>query len=365
MVVTVASLVFVQACGGDDADTESAPSTTGAPDTTTTPDTTTPDTAPPDTTTPDTTTPGTAAPDTTTPDTAPPDTAAPETTTPDSTSPDTTPPDATTPDGSAELERRQIVALGEESVLADLLALGIEPIASSATVDTVGFQGIPDYDTSDIEVLPVTTLSAEYVASLRPEMIIAYQFLVDVVGLDVLEGMAETVVLPTGVTSDQQITIIGEAVDRADRAVELVDELDRELTAGADEVADDCTVSVAAIYPGPSVAAFVDGPWAIPDTVLSLGCALDPDTDDAEPDGNGRAYLSLEQITILDAPQMILMQSESVEGEQQSIDEITSDPIWQQLPAVQADAVDVLDRLGYPGIEGRIRLVGDLTAILP
>lgn len=285
---------------------------------------------------------------------------APPATTPE-TEAETTPATSDEPD---EPERRQIVTLGEESALADILALGVEPIASSATVDTVGFQGIDGYDTSNIEVLPVVTLSLEHLAMLEPEMIIAYQYVVDSVGRDVLESMAELVVLPSGVTATEQITILGDALDRPERAADLVAEFDAALATGSASIEGDCSTTVAAIYAGPSVAAFVDGPWAVPDTVLELGCALDPDTSDASPDANGRAYLSMEQLTILDGPQMILMQTDTVDGEQASVDEIMANPIWNQLPAVQADAVTILDRLGYPGIEGRIRLAAELPVVL-
>ena len=60
----------------------------------------------------------------------------------------------------------RVVSVAEEFVLADLLALGIEPVASTATVDTVGFQGLDEFDTSAIEVLPQTTLNLEYLAAL-------------------------------------------------------------------------------------------------------------------------------------------------------------------------------------------------------
>ena len=44
--------------------------------------------------------------------------------------------------------------------------------------------------------------------------------------------------------------------------------------------------------------------------------------------------------------------------------EMEEDPLWQQLPAVESGNVHTVDRLGYPGIAGRIRLVGDLVEIL-
>ena len=130
-------------------------------------------------------------------------------------------------------------------------------------------------------------------------------------------------------------------------------DLDAATSAAAATVPDDCAVSLAAIYPGPSPAAFVAGPWDIPTSILSTGCALDPDATVAAPDANGRVYQSMEQLGILDAPMLVLLQSDTVEGEQEAVDQLAADPLWAQLPAVQSGDVVEFDRLGYPGATGR------------
>jgi iron complex transport system substrate-binding protein len=134
--------------------------------------------------------------------------------------------------------------------------------------------------------------------------------------------------------------------------------------ASAAQELDGLEVSVAAIYSGPSPAAFVAGPWAVPATLLASGATLAPTPEQAAPDDNGRAYLSLEQLDLLSAPQLLLLQSPLVQGEAQAVEDVMASPLWDSLPAVQADGVTELDRLGYPGIEGRIRLVDDLVAAL-
>lgn len=73
-------------------------------------------------------------------------------------------------------------------------------------------------------------------------------------------------------------------------------------------------------------------------------------------------YLSFEQLGRLSAPQMILLNT--VEGEDASLAEVEADPLWRQLPAVQADRVTELDRLGYPGIAGLTRLYRELADIV-
>lgn len=48
----------------------------------------------------------------------------------------------------------------------------------------------------------------------------------------------------------------------------------------------------------------------------------------------------------------------------EALADIAGLPLWQRLPAVVAGRVVTLDRLGYPGIPGRRRLVDDLTTLL-
>lgn len=264
----------------------------------------------------------------------------------------------------AATDDRRIVVLAEEFVLADVLELGIRPVASTASVPEVGFQGLDAYDTEGIEVLPMTTLSLEYLASLRPDVIITLQFWADQVGEDALRGMGELLLVPDGLPVPERLAALGELLDRRDEAEAVVAELEAATDEAAAAVPENCTVSLAAVYPGPSPAVFVDGPWDLPTAVLSTGCALDPDASVVTPDENGRVYLSMEQVTLLDAPTLVLLQSETVEGEQQALDEITADPLWSRLPAVEDDNVVVFDRLGYPGATGQIRFLEDFTAAL-
>ena len=261
----------------------------------------------------------------------------------------------------ADVDDRRVVVLAEEFVLADVLDLGIHPIASTSAVPEVGFQGLDGYDTSDIEVLPMTTLSLEHLASLRPDVLITLQLWVDEIGEEALQGMGDLVVVPDGLTVPERLTALGDLLDRPDEAAAAVTELDAATERAREAVPDDCKVSLAAIYPGPSPAAFVAGPWDLPTSILSTGCALDPDPSVAAPDENGRVYVSMEQLGMLDAPTLILLQSETVEGERQALDEITADPLWSELPAVQDDNVITFDRLGYPGASGQIRFLDEFA----
>ena len=86
-----------------------------------------------------------------------------------------------------------------------------------------------------------------------------------------------------------------------------------------------------------------------------------PGPSDAAPDANGRVYLCAEQLGVLDAPTLVLPQSETVEGEQEALDQIEANPLWATLPAVRDDHVIVFDRLGYPGAAGQIRFLAEVA----
>lgn len=258
----------------------------------------------------------------------------------------------------------RLVVLAEEFMLADVLALGLQPIASTASVPEVGFQGLDPADTAGIEVLPMTTLDLEQIALLRPDTIVTLQFWADQIGADALDALGDVILVPDGLTIAERITTMGDLLGRPTEAAARVAELAAATARAEAAVPDGCTVSLAAIYSGPSPAAFVAGPWDIPTAILSTGCRLDPDPTVAEPDRNGRVYLSLEQLGLLDAPTIVLLQSETVEGEAAAVAEIESNPLWERLPAVQSGDVLTFDRLGYPGITGQIRFLDDFAAAL-
>lgn len=269
-------------------------------------------------------------------------------------------PNEAAPNEAREDDER-VVALAEEVILADLLALGITPLASSATVPEVGFQGLEGLDATDVEVLGMTTLNLEHLATLEPDVIVTYQFWVDQIGEDVLEGMAEVRVVPDGLVTEDKVAALGELFDREAEAEALIAELTAARAEAAAALGDDCEISAATIYGGPSIAAWVDGPWELPTSLLETGCTLVPGPEGTSPDGNGRAWLSLEQLGLLDAPTILLFQTDAVDTERDSVEEIMAESLWQQLPAVQADRVEEFDRLGYPGAAGQIRFLTDLT----
>jgi iron complex transport system substrate-binding protein len=257
---------------------------------------------------------------------------------------------------------RRIVALGEEYVLADLLALGIVPVASTATVADRGFLGLDGLDTDGIDALPATEPNLERLATYRPDLIVLLPYVIDAVGRGPLEAIAPLLVLPDD--AQERMLALGEAFDRVDEARAELAALDTAIEAGRAELGAGRTVSVVTVYPGPSVAAWVGGSFDVPAMLAELGVAFSPTPDEVGDATNGRAYLSTEQLGLFDADTLIAMQSDAVEGEEDAFAEISTDPLWARLPAVEAGNVIEIDRLGYPGVVGRRRLVADLVAAL-
>lgn len=257
----------------------------------------------------------------------------------------------------------RVVALGEEYLLADLLALGITPVASTATTGDE-FHGLDEFDTSGIEPAPSYEPNIELLASFEPDLIVLGDFVLDHVDREVLEGIAPLVV--TSTDAPTRLAQVGEAFGLEEEAAALQAELDATIEEARTtlEPATDQAVSVATIYPGPTPAVWVDGPTDVPQTLLDLGFTLTPARDQVSEVATGRSYLSLEQLGLLDGDVLITLQSDSVQGESASLAAIEANPLWQDLPAVAAGEVVEMDRLGYPGTAGRIRLVEDLVEAL-
>ena len=258
-----------------------------------------------------------------------------------------------------------VLALGEEYLLADLLTLGIRPIASTANVVLdEGFAGLGEFDTEGIEALPSNEPNLERLAGYRADVVVSNTFVADYLGREVLEGLGgELVVVPDD--HAERILALGDTFDRRSEAEAALADLDEAIAAGAGTLnAGGRAVSVATVYPGSTVAAWVDGPIDVPATLLAMGFTLRPGATDVEGEEGGRLYLSNEQLDVLDADTLVALQSDLVAGEPEALEAMADDPLWSGLPAVAGGKVVTIDRLGYPGIAGRRRLVDDLVARL-
>ncbi len=338
------ALVFVAACGGSGDD--DGADTTGV-SATTTPATTA--TAATETTaaSPTTGAPTTGAP--TTEGVSPTTDAAPETT--------AAPVDEAI---DSPVDLGNVVVLGEEFLLADFLALGGQAVAATATLGD-RFVGI-ERDTSGIDPLSSIDPNFELLASYQPDLIITTTGVVELIGTTELEAIAPTEVVDNS-DWQQQVRDVAAAMGVPERADQLLAQYD-EAVAAAD-VPEGLEASAATVYSGENVAAWVAGPVNIPQVLLDLGLTLTPGGGELDGESNGRVFLSNELIPVLDGEVLILAQTSGVEGEDEALANVSAQRLWQQLPAVAAGNVVTIDRLGYPGVEGRIRIIDDVLAALP
>lgn len=263
------------------------------------------------------------------------------------------------------LAPQRVLALGEEGLLADLLDGGVRPVAASVNVpEQVPLLAADEL--AGIALFPSAgELSLETLSAYQPDLIVGASFFVEQIGYERLARIAPTVAIGAGdpLTSYvETLRIFGREAEAEQRVAALRAEM---RAAGQRLNATERSVSLLTAYPGANVAVWVDGPSPIPLMLRELGVALRPDASAEELEvRNGRAFVSLEQLPLLDGETVLVLQSSGVEGEEQALADVQASPLWQQLPAVAAGRVATLDRIGYPGLRGQQALLADLAAVL-
>ncbi|MCA9860834.1 MAG: ABC transporter substrate-binding protein [Thermomicrobiales bacterium] len=267
-------------------------------------------------------------------------------------------------DAVIPVDPQRIVALGDEFLLADMLALGIQPIASSATYAD-GFIGIDPADVDGFEMEPFTLfdMDMEAILLLQPDLIVVAEYVYDM-NPDTANAVAQIVpvVVVETLNPDWQAYILQLAsiFGKEDEAQTQFEALSEAVEAAAAELQiEGTTVSVMTIYPGAqTVAVWVSADFMPVDILQQLGAIIRPDATEYDVDGAGRAQISLEQLSVIDGEVMIMLQSSAAAEEQRTVEEITGSPLWQGLPAVEADQIYVLERVGYPGeLSGRLQIL--------
>ncbi|MBX3002644.1 MAG: ABC transporter substrate-binding protein [Anaerolineales bacterium] len=260
---------------------------------------------------------------------------------------------------------QRVIALGEEGLLADLLDAGITPLASIVNLPDYLPALIAPQEVAGVELYSSSTsVSLERLAALEPDVIIGTAFFVDRIGYAKLSQIAPTIAV-AGENEVENYAQTLTALGLADEASSRVADFEVALQAARSQLGSAVDASVAAIYPGNSVAVFTDRPRTVPWLLRQLGVSLHPDgSEEGLSLRDGRAFISLERLDLLSGTQLFLLQNDSVEGEAESLAEVSANPLWQQIPAVQAGRVTVLDRLGYPGFRGVNALLQDLMEAL-
>lgn len=257
----------------------------------------------------------------------------------------------------------RIVALSEEFLLADLLAFGITPVASTSNNEEF-FPGIDPALVDGVEVLFTPAFSIEELAGLEPDLILGYPGIFDAIpgGYEIISDLAPTVAV--GEDGDDwraQLRAIGEIFDDPATAEALIAEYEAAYDAAAASL-EGQTLSVLAIFSGPFIRAYTTGEHRLMGVAVELGAVLVPSDGDGA-DAVGRVVISLERLEEMQGDTLILLQSDSTaDDEDEAVRVVAESPLWPTLPAVAADRVVTLDRLGYPGAAGRARFATDLAA---
>lgn len=263
------------------------------------------------------------------------------------------------------LNPQRVVALGQEYMLADLLDAGIHVVASN--VNLIDIAGFEQGELEDIYLFLATEPNLETIVSLNPDLIIGVDYFIQRIGYNKLSAIAPTVAVDTEGewrrTYVETLSVFGKA-DEAESNLAAYEA--RVASAKAELNANGKLISVGTIYPDESPAAWVAGPTAVPQLLIDLGFTLSPSLEQAQEFNprDGRVFFSMERLDLFAADTLILLQSNQVEGESGSLAKAQSNPLWAALPAVQANRVFILDRLGYPGLRGRNMLLDDLLALL-
>jgi ABC-type Fe3+-hydroxamate transport system substrate-binding protein len=106
----------------------------------------------------------------------------------------TVPPGAGVDDVIIEDALQRIVALGEDGLLADLLALGIKPVGASVNV-VEAVKGVAPEDLDGIQLFPTQETNLESLTALNPDLIIIYASYLEYIKFDMLTQIATTVVI--------------------------------------------------------------------------------------------------------------------------------------------------------------------------
>jgi iron complex transport system substrate-binding protein len=210
----------------------------------------------------------------------------------------------------------------------DVLTLGFEPVFSGSYA--AGWVDIPT-STVTSDVLPP---SAEAVAATRPDLLIGWDWLVDDAAWDALSRIAPAVTLPEQPdTSWRDVyLIVADAVNERALGEAKLAEFDDRVAAlrAMVEAGDPITVNQIGVF-DTGTFWWWGQTYPVNEHLTSVGITVDAMPDDQK-------EISIERLAELTAPWII------VSGAPEIIETLQGSPLWEQLPAVQAGQVIVVDR---------------------
>jgi len=244
---------------------------------------------------------------------------------------------------TVESQPERVVALGWGDA-ETALALGVQPVGASDWLafgeDGVGPWVQEGYSESP-EIIGTVDPSFEKIAALAPDLILDTASSGDQGRYDTLSAIATTVGPPEGATAyltprDEQISMVASALGVPDKGAEVVADIDEQFATAAAEHPEFAgkTVTVAA-YTSDGWGAYVSGDARV-QFLQDLGFVNNPAVEAVETD-NFFIPISNENLGMLDADLLVVLPI-YVETS-----EVTDNPLFQQIPAVQDGRFLVLD----------------------
>jgi iron complex transport system substrate-binding protein len=251
--------------------------------------------------------------------------------------------------GTTELDEvpERIVSLNTQW-LGALQALDVEPVGYN--VDTLaGPDGVFPWEEVPEGAEAIETsdgLPLEQIAALDPDLILVTYMVTDQETYDQLNAIAPTI----GALGDRQVdtwqemtTTLGEVLRDPDAAAAVIDDVEGQLAAVAEELPglDGQTFGFANYVPGDSIYVVSDPDDGSSLFFQSLGMEIAPSILDAGDGVVGRVQLSFEQVDVLDADLLVMFTNS---GDPSDL------PGYDNLPAVQAGSVALPDYAEIVGL---------------
>lgn len=261
----------------------------------------------------------------------------------------------------------KVIAIGDEFLLADLLDFGVRPIASSASYGD-HFIGLTPEETAGIASFTFWDADVEELLMLGPDLFVVPEYVFGAVdGLyEILSQIAPTVSIAEDPEWQNEYRFTASIFGKEALAGDRIAGMNEAIAQAAIELnLSGQSVSVATVYPGdPSVTLWLLPAIAHTDVLTRLGLTVMPNAADFSVDHIGRAFLSMEQVNVITGDTLIMLQSTDQPDENAVFEAVTSDPLWQTIPAVQNDRVFISERIGFPGeVRGRIKLIEEYRSI--
>lgn len=241
--------------------------------------------------------------------------------------------------GSTTIESRpeRILSLNVQWTDA-VLALGEEPVAyvlDAASSETDPYPWHAD-QVADVERIDMRgSIPYEQLAALEPDLILTTWLAEDEATYETLSGIAPTIGLLGDLDVDRwqdQVEVVGRVLGEAERAAEVIEDVEGQVTAVAEELPGLAGKDYAAAnyVEGDGLYVIADPDDGASELFYRLGMEIDPDILAVDEGAVGRVQLSLEQVDLLDADLVGILANGADPSEL---------PGWDNLPAVRAGAV--------------------------